>query len=237
RLGPGAEGVLSVDRHSACKAMEQVKQGRMLLSFRWAHVRRGFLEAARSWPGQEEWAMGWVERIGGPYQANAARLDVAGQPRAFAAKDAALRRHLEEMARQRDEESAGERTHPAREKALPGLEEHWAGLTAFVEHPEAPLDNDAAERMLRGPAVLRKDSRGSGAEWAGELAAMMFSVFRTLCLWDINPRLWLEGCLGACAEAGGKPPESLDGFLPWSMAEEKRREWSSKEQEEGEDAS
>lgn len=242
QLGPGAEGVLSVDRYSAYKAMTQVKQGKILLSFCWAHVRRDFLEAARSWPEQEEWAMGWVGRIGLLYKLNEERLAALQAakkegPQEKGPQDAALRAHFAEMARLRDEELAGERLHPAREGTLSSLREHWEGLTVFVGHPEAPLDNNAAERMLRGPVVLRKNSRGSGAAWAGELAAMLFSVFQTLCLWDINPRAWLEAYLGACAEAGGKPPESLEGFLPWSMPEAKRRGWSSKTTAETEDSS
>ena len=180
--------------------------------------------------------MGWVGRIGLLYRRERERQDALGLP-GFADKDAALRAHVAEMERQRDEELASERLHPARQGALSSLKEHWTGLTVFVEHPEAPLDNNAAERMLRGPVVLRKNSRGSGAAWAGELAAMLFSVFQTLCLWEINPRVWLEAYLGACAEAGGKPPEALEGFLPWSMPEQRRREWSSKAQEEAEDSS
>ena len=61
-----------------------VKDGLIVLAFCWAHVRRDFLETARSWPTQEEWALGWVARIGQLYQAKA-RLEVFDQPEAFAA--------------------------------------------------------------------------------------------------------------------------------------------------------
>ena len=88
-----------------------------------------------------------------------------------------------------------------REKVLESLQEHWDGLTVFVEHPEVPMDNNTAERVERGPVVGRKNNYGSGAVWAGELAAMLFSVFQTLCLWDINPRVWLTAYLQACANA------------------------------------
>jgi transposase len=76
-LGPVEEGILSVDRYSAYKAMKQVKDGGVLLAFCWAHVRRDFLGVARSWPKQEEWALGWVERIGLLYQANDAPPNAA----------------------------------------------------------------------------------------------------------------------------------------------------------------
>jgi hypothetical protein len=37
---------------------------------------------------------------------------------------------------------------------------HWTGLTVFVEHPEVPMDNNTAERSERGSGVARKNYRG-----------------------------------------------------------------------------
>jgi transposase len=73
--------------------------------------------------------------------------------------------------------------------------------------------------------------------WAGELAAMLFSVFQSLCLWDINPRAWLNAYLQACAEAGGRAPAGLDRFLPWQMSPESRQEWSLEKDNDREDSS
>jgi transposase len=215
-----------VDRYSAYKATRQVKEGLIVLAFCWAHVRRDFLDVARSWPQHQEWSLGWVGRIGLLYKANDERLQVQQDAPAFAEKDKQLRGHLEGMARQAQGELADEGIHPARKKALVSLQEHWDGLTVFADHPEVPLDNNRAERAVRGPVVLRKNSYGSGSRWAGELAAMLFSVFQTLCLWGINPRDWLTAYLQACAEGGGKAPAELGGFLPWKMTEQKLKEWS-----------
>ena len=236
-LGPVEEGILSVDRYSAYKAMAQVKDGKILLAFCWAHVRRDFLGAARSWPKGEKWALERVGRIGQLYEHNEARLEVRDDPEAFALEDARLREHLGRMAERAEEEMSGPDVHPARRGPLASLQEHWGGLTVFVEHPEVPMDNNTAERVLRGPVVLRKNSYGSGAAWAGELAAMLFSVFQTLCLWDINPRAWLTSYLQACAKAGGKVPAALDEFLPWEMPPQKRKGWALDGKAEGEDSS
>jgi transposase len=81
-FGEEATGILNVDRYSAYKAM--LPDGRILLAFCWAHVRRDFLAVARSWPKQESWALGWVDRIGGLYQLNEARLLARDEPAAFA---------------------------------------------------------------------------------------------------------------------------------------------------------
>jgi transposase len=235
-LGPVQEGILSVDRYAAYQALPQVKTGAIVLAFCWAHVRRDFLEVARSWPQQQAWALAWVQRIGQLYQDNDSRLESASVE-TFTAADRQVRQRLEEMAGLAEQELADPQVHPVRQKVLTSLQEHWAGLTVFVEHPEVPLDNNRAERVQRGPVVLRKNSYGSGAVWAGELAARLFSILQTLCLWNINPRHWLTAYLQACANAGGQAPAELNEFLPWRMTETQRQEWSLQSKQEPQDSS
>ena len=207
-LGPVEEGILVVDRYAAYPAMAQVKAGTIVLAFCWAHVRRDFLTVARSWPDQEAWALDWVERIGALYDCNDRRLEAPRTTPRFTACDQEVRRCVAAMEQQREQELEEAELHPARRKVLESLRHHWGGLTVFVDHPEVPMDNNTAERSERGPVVGRKNYYGSGAVWSGRLAAMLFSLFQTLALWGINPRLWLTAYLTACAEAGGQAPRS-----------------------------
>jgi Transposase IS66 family len=137
-----------------------------------------------------------------------------------------VRRCITSMEQQRAEELAQLELHPARRRVLESLRDHWTGLTVFVEHPEVPMDNNTAERSDRGPVVGRKNYYGSGAVWSGRLAAMLFSLFQTLALWGINPRVWLTAYLTACADAGGQAPARPETLLPWNLSEEQRRGWS-----------
>jgi transposase len=66
---------------------------------------------------------------------------------------------------------------------------------------------------------------------------MLFSLFQTLCLWNINPRLWLTAYLQACAAAGGQAPAELDNFLPWKTSQTQRQKWSLERDEAGDDSS
>ena len=236
-FGPVKEGILSVDRYSAYKAMAQVKDGKIILAFCWAHVRRDFLGVERSWPKEKDWAVAWVERIAELYRRNDERLEALDKGEDAACEQEQLQQHVNEMAAQAEKELADAKIHPARKKVLRSLQEHWEGLTVFLEHPEVPLDNNAVERTERGPVVGRKNYYGSGAVWAGELAAMQFSLLATLRLWQINPRVWLTEYLEACARAGGRPPDNREDFLPWKMTEEKRKEWSLSRENESEDSS
>lgn len=227
-FGPVQSGILVVDRYKAYQAIDKVKAGLIVLAFCWAHVRRDFLEVARSWPTLELWGLGWVERIGALYRKNDARLEVKEKPEAFALADQRLRAQVKEMAEQAQAELQKEDLHPACRKTLESLGDHWTGLTVFVEHPEVPMDNNTAERAHRGPVVGRKNYYGSGALWSGQLAAMLFSLFQTLALANLNPRDWLTAYLSACAEAGGQAPapEKLQALLPWNLSEQQRQDWA-----------
>jgi transposase len=236
-LGPDATGILVVDRYKAYQAMDQVKRGLIVLAFCWAHVRRDFLTVARTWPDQEGWALAWVAGIGQIYALNDARLQVLAEPAAWVAADAALRSGVTALGAHGEAELTDPQLHPARRKVLESLGNHWTGLTVFVEHPQVPMDNNAAERAERGPVVGRKNYYGSGAVWAGQLAAMLFSLLQTLCLWKLNPRAWLTAYLTACAEAGGVAPPEMERFLPWNLSGEDRQRWSLVDAKAGEDTS
>src|SRR6185437_5619255 len=194
-LGPDATGIMVVDRYKAYQVIDQVKRGLIILAFCWAHVRRDFLTVARTWRDQEDWALQWVQRIGTLYRLNAARLAVRAAAGPFAEADTLLRAAVTAMAQQGESELTQPALHPARQKVLESLGNHWTGLTVFVEHPEVPMDNNTAERTQRGPVVGRKNYYGWGAVWAGRLAAILFSLLQTLCLWGLNPRSWLTAYL------------------------------------------
>ena len=214
------DGVLVVDRASVYKAMVQVKEGRIVLAFCWAHVRRDFLGVAKDWSGHEEWGLLWLGVIAEIYHLNDLRLQAEHDQ--FAARDEKLRAAVERMRSRYEEELSDEQLHPVRRKPLKSLKNHWPGLTLFVDHPEIPMDNNQGERTLRVAVCCRKQFFGSCALWSGQLAATMFSLFATLELWGINPRLWLTAYLQACAEAGGQAPADAERWLPWNLPLDER---------------
>jgi transposase len=223
-FGPDAQGIVVVDRYKAYPAMDQVKAGQIVLAFCWAHQRRDFVELARSWPDQQEWAQGWLERIGTLYHLNDRRLELREDREGFEQRDRDLRQAVTALTSQAEHELKQEQLHPARRKVLESLGEHWTGLTVFVEHPEVPMDNNTAERAERGPVVGRKNYYGSGAVWSGRLAAVLFSLFGTLQRWQLNPRAWLTWYLTACAESGSKAPADVASYLPWNLSVEQRQQ-------------
>ncbi len=67
------EVVLVCDRYSAYKSLAKGCDA-LILAYCWAHVRRDFLKAARSWPELERWMFTWVADIRELYRLNTARL-------------------------------------------------------------------------------------------------------------------------------------------------------------------
>jgi transposase len=216
-FGPEAEGIASVDRYSAYKAMSQVKAGKITLAFCWAHVRRDFLAVLTGWSELTDWAWSWVEEIGTLYERNDQRLALKDDATAYAQAHQLMRTQVEQMRQRCDQELAQPDLRLPQRKVLTSLQNHWSGLTVFVDHPNVPMDNNTAERCHRGPVVGRKNFYGSGALWSGRLAAILFSLFQTVRLWHMDVGKWLTVYLSACANAQGKPPPDPNRYLPWNM--------------------
>jgi len=79
------------------------------------------------------------------------------------------------------------------------------------------LDNNTAERALRGPVVGRKNYYGAGSLASARLAAQAWTITATAQLAGANPLAYLTAYLQACADTGGHPPtgQALQRFLPW----------------------
>lgn len=211
-------GILNVDRYAAYKVI--AKSGLFILAFCWAHVRRDFLNHAKGYPEQEQWGLMWVEKIANLYHINNQRIEHKLNSKLFLEHDKNLRYAIKEMKKLSDEEVNDLTKPPSARKLLTSLNKHWFGLNVFVDHSEIPMDNNIAERGLRGSVVGRKNYYGSGAIWSAQLAACMFTIFETLKIWNVNPHTWLLTYFYECAMHGGVAPENIENYLPWKMPQE-----------------
>ena len=189
----GRHTVIVCDRYGAYKKLARIHGGLITLAWCWSHMRRDFIHCAAGELRLTHWCRGWIERIALLYRLNEARLAhyAPGRERQGAAFDAAQAREG---------------------KALRSLLNHREGLR------QAPMDNNAAERALRGPVIGRRLSFGSVSETGARFTAMMYSLLGTLAPGGIDLLHWL----GACAERGGRAPEGFSPWLPWSMSAERR---------------
>ena len=233
-----AEGtvVLVCDRLSTYKRLARELDGKVILQWCWAHQRRSFIDRAAGHVRLRRWCQRWIERIAEIYRLNDARLEhcdpalpLERQTPAFDVAHARLKKAVDELFAAAEAEVAGLTDRARRAKPLRSLLNHREGLCVFVDKPFVPMDNNRAELALRGAVIGRALSFGSDSETGADFTAMMYSVAGTLAINGIDVRRWLSEWLTACAENGGKPPEDLEPWLPWSMNEERRRELAAPE--------
>ena len=194
----------------------------------WAHIRRKFLEAARSVPDLSTWSTTWVSRIATLYQRYHRRKAAPLDSDTWHQADQALRDWVAELKTDWQDELQDPALAPRAAKVLRTVQRQWEGLTLFLDDPRIPLDNNEAERLLRTPVVGRKNYYGSRAQWSGELAAMCWTIWATTAQNGLNPQTFLTAYLNACAENGGQPLEgkTLERFLPWALSDTDRAAWA-----------
>lgn len=226
----GTEGIVNVDRYAGYSALLGA-DWRLQLAYCWSHQRRDFINWGQGTPRWAGWAGQWVERINGLFARNGQRHQAwcKGQPQPLAALAAEVRRQVQEMKEVLERELADGQLAGEPRKILQSMRRHWRGLTVFVDHPQVPMDNNAAERANRPLAVARKNFYGSGSQWSGELACACFTILATLRQQGICPRRYWQAYFEACARQGGRAPAELDEFLPWKWSPEQRAAWTTQE--------
>ncbi len=231
--------VISSDFYAVYQSAGKKADGLVNL-YCWAHIRRYFVRAGDANPAQlGHWTAAWLERIRDLYAAHR-ELMAAWQPAAAppAGEKAAAARlddartawdgALAVIDEARKKQAAAPGLAGPAKKALATLDREWDGLAAHRDYPMVSLDNNAAERMIRGPVVTRKNARGSHNEDSARLAATIWTVTATSQMAGLNVITWLTAYLDECGRNGGKPPAgtALERFLPWNASPEDLRTWA-----------
>ena len=60
------------------------------------------------------------------------------------------------------------------------LRRHRNDLFTFLDQPDVPFDNNAAERAIRPAVIIRKNSYGNRSQHGANCQAVLMSIFRTL---------------------------------------------------------
>ena len=205
----GFSGVMMSDGYAVYESLARGSPGIVPVHC-WAHVRRKFVEAESSFP---EACGRALELIGALYEVerlipklprdapDEARLDVV-----------ALRRRLRQDRSRPIVDALREWAYATKPVTLPqsGLGKAidymlslWPGLTRFLSDPRVPLDNNAAERALRGLVVGRKNHYGSHSKQGAQVAAILYTLFESAKLAGVDPHAYvLEAARRAIATPG-----------------------------------
>ena len=140
----------------------------------------------------DELAAAWEDSTAparGQEAAAAERLE-----KAYAAWDAAI--GVIDAERKKQEQAPGLQA-PAK-KALATLGREWEGIIAHRDYPMISIDNNIAERAIRGPVVTRKNAGGSHNGNTAGNAARIFTVTATARMAGLNTLTWLAAYLDEC---------------------------------------
>jgi hypothetical protein len=89
-------------------------------------------------------------------------------------------------------------------------------LRPYLDQGILEIDNNAAERAIRGIALGRKNWLFAGSEGGGKTAAIAYTLIETAKLNGIDPQAWLTCVL---AQIAGHPINAIDQLLPWNCPE------------------
>jgi transposase len=232
--------VISSDFYSVYQSAGKKADGLVNL-YCWAHIRRYFVRAGDANPAQlAYWTAAWLERIKALYAAheeltaawNAAAAPAPRDKTAAAARlddaRAAWNAALTAIDETRKKQMTAPGLQEPAKKALATLDREWDGLAAHRDYPMIGLDNNAAERMIRGPVVTRKNAGGSRNGDTARNAAVIWTVTATAQMAGLNLLTWLTAYLDECGRNGGKPlaGPALERFLPWNASPGDLRTWA-----------
>jgi transposase len=202
-------GTLQADAYAGFNQL--YKDGRIQQAACWAHARRKFydLEQAHASPVARE----ALQRIGALY---GVEEQIRGKPpderRAVRQTQAkplldSLRQWFETTLSKLSRKSD---TTAAIRYALT----RWDALARYIEDGHIEIDNNAAERSLRGVALGRKNYLFAGSDAGGERAAAIYSLIGCAKLNGLDPEAYLREVLTRIAD---HPINRIEELLPWNI--------------------
>jgi transposase len=184
----------------------------------WAHFRRKVFDLHERSPTPLTTDI--LEQIGALY---AIEAEVRGQPPDVRcrARQENSRPLVDDLRAVLDTALRGLSPRSDMAKAIAYGTKRWPALSRFLGDGRLEIDNNIAERALRGVAVGRRNWLFAGSRAGGERAAAIYTVIQTCKANGVDPQADIADVIAKVA--GDWPASRWDELMPWNWACEPAR--------------
>nr|XP_061810412.1 uncharacterized protein y4jD-like [Nerophis lumbriciformis] len=208
----GYRGIVMCDGYAAYKTLAKRRASAgdregppITLAHCWAHVRRKFVDAEINYPVPCAQALDLIGKLF-EVDRKAPAVEVPESPEVLALRGQLRAQRSKPILAELRKWAEDIRPGPCR-----------AGLVRFAENPHVPLDNNLAERELRGVVLGRKNHYGSRSKRGTQVAAILYSLAESAKLIGDEPNAYLlRATRAALREPGTVTLPELPGALPSS---------------------
>ncbi len=176
----------------------------------WAHARRKFYDiAAQGNAPTATGALAWIKRL---YAIEEANRDQAPESKCER-RQAEARPILDEF---KPWLEAARRRLPPKSPLAQAIQyalSRWRALTRYLENGQLDIDNNRAERALRGVTLGRKNYLFAGSDKGGERAAIVYSLVETCKLNSVEPFAYLTDVFRRLPT---QPAKDIGELLPYN---------------------
>lgn len=206
-------GWMQVDGYGGFARLAK-KQPLLLLVGCWMHARRYFVKALETKDVRAAEPLDIIRRM---YLVEAASTEAnETHDQRYERRQRDLVPLLDELEQWKDQHEGVVPPDEPLGRAWTYLENHWQILCVIANDGALELDNGEVERVIRGPAMGRRNWLFAGSDEGGERAAIILTVLETAKRAGVDLRAYLHDVLVKIA--GGWPRAKLDELLPHSWA-------------------